>query len=1267
MSVRQLIHCPRCGARIRADETLCPACLLAAGSTVGPVEASERIFQEALTLPPEAWRKFIIEKTGGDAALLASVEMLLKGFEESGADSAGVTDNATSNQREEWTCESNEQPGTLIHHFRLVQLIGEGGMGSVWRAEQTSPVRRDVALKLIKLGMDTRDVVKRFQRERQTLALLNHPNIAQVFEAGATALGRPYFAMELVEGKPITTFCQNAGLEVAEALEIFRHVCAAVEHAHQKGVIHRDIKPSNILVGASGVKVIDFGVAKATQNIGDTPLFTRQAQILGTPAYMSPEQARSAGVDIDTRTDVYSLGVVLYELLTGVLPIDSDRLASTGLAEMQRIILEEEPPTPSTRVATISSSGKKVVSTTDWTSTLRGDLDWIVMKAIRKERDERYSSAAALSEDLRRFVAGEPVSAVPPTLTYTAGKFIRRHRATVASAAVIFAALLIGLIVSLFQMHRANVALAGEANARKETTLTLSDMYLHSGLEAAKNGDVTRAELWFANATLLATNDPARREANRLRATAWRDDAATAIRAFDTGYEHLHQFIWNPQRAALIVDGENERTTQIWDLETEQKWEPASNLKIRCAAWDSSGDRVAIEISGDTVLILEFPSGKELARHEHMPANSLEWSPDNRWIATGNSLWDWQANAQRLLPQNVSHAHFSRDGNLLLMQWDLKAGVCAVASPDHFLLAAVPAHSGDFARFLGDGSSYVVGNPNGGLTIYDSKTGATLSSETNGLFSGWAGLPLDVSADGSFIARSSLAMMDRENPVAPKFPKHQGQFTAASFSPDNSLLASGGYDNRLELWSVADGKFLGEVGHHHTGVVNVTFSPDGKFIASGEDGLVRIWRIPAQDYIGHIPAEAATLTKASPDGKFVVASGFSNQGGDVRETQLFDIKTSKPAGPKIIPDGLIMDAVFGTNATWLALALSTTQDRGISAFEKSGGSGNIQFWNPMTGEQLDDPIAMPSEPRGICLHPDGRFIGVYCAGGEGVEIDLSNRTTQVLFNLHKFSSAGATLNNGRCAYSPDGRVFAAWGMCQFIHLWDRQQAREIIEPFEYDNTTFDLAFHDHIVARAVLGIPVRIEFRDELTGAEIAPAIPFINWPFLTRFSEDGNLLLTAGGGRNAQVWDWRHGRLICPMLPHDETIMAGCFVPGTPWVITGGHDGKIKFWDRNTGMMIRPPIEHDGWVLEIQVTPDANTLIASGFFRGGIELIDLKKALPTPTLEGEAARLLAEIDADAEIHPGGGLAPLTPQAWLKKWQQFRKEFPRFNGHSFGG
>lgn len=344
-----------------------------------------------------------------------------------------------------------EGPGTVIGAYKLVEQIGEGGFGLVFLADQQQPVRRTVAIKVLKPGMDSRQVIARFEAERQALALMDHPNIARVFDAGQAPSGRPHFVMELVRGVPITEFCDRNHLTTRQRLELFLSVCAAVQHAHQKGVIHRDIKPTNVLVAMYDdkpvVKVIDFGIAKAIgQELTDKTLHTGFAQMIGTPLYMSPEQAQMSGLDIDTRTDIYSLGVLLYELLTGTTPFDGDRLRQAGYDEMRRIIREEEPPRPSTRLSTLGQAADTVSMRRGGdprrlSRLFRGELDWIVMRALEKDRNRRYESAGAFADDVRRYLWDEPVLACPPSRWYLFRKFARRHRAVLTMAAIVTAAI----------------------------------------------------------------------------------------------------------------------------------------------------------------------------------------------------------------------------------------------------------------------------------------------------------------------------------------------------------------------------------------------------------------------------------------------------------------------------------------------------------------------------------------------------------------------------------------------------------------------------------------------------------------------------------------------------------------------------------------------------------------------------------------------------------------------------------------------------------
>jgi len=477
-------------------------------------QRARRIFNACRRAETPHERAELIEREcGNDSALQSAVVNLIEAHEANGSFLEKPLDGLLADRVDPAVAATIgmpppvEQPGSRIGPYKLLQQIGEGGFGVVYMALQTKPVRRKVALKIIKAGMDTKEVIARFEAERQALALMDHPNIAKVLDAGTTSskpeaqakgngdspslalqasMGRPYFVMELVHGVPITEFCDENRLTTRERLELFVAVCRAVQHAHQKGIIHRDLKPSNVLITMHDdkpvPKVIDFGVSKAlSQQLTEKTLFTAYGQIVGTPLYMSPEQAQFSGLDVDTRSDVYSLGVLLYELLTGSTPFDKETLQKSGFDAMRRLIREVDPPRPSTRVSTLQAaalstvSDQRKVDPRKLSQSLRGELDWIVMKALEKDRNRRYESASAFAADVERYLADEPVQACPPSLLYRMSKTARRNKTLLWTGAAVMTAMIIGTAVSLWYAYEAGQA-REQAEGEKEKAVAAQQL-----------------------------------------------------------------------------------------------------------------------------------------------------------------------------------------------------------------------------------------------------------------------------------------------------------------------------------------------------------------------------------------------------------------------------------------------------------------------------------------------------------------------------------------------------------------------------------------------------------------------------------------------------------------------------------------------------------------------------------------------------------------------------------------------------------------------
>src|SRR5262245_52398353 len=578
-----------------------------------PSDREGMIFNAARRMLPDQRADYLEEACCGDPALRQRVEELLQA---EGAAGDFLHELLTETQAPgEATAPPNratpilaslspsEKPGDTIDRYKLLEKLGEGGFGVVYVAEQKEPVKRRFALKIIKLGMDTRQVVTRFAAERQALAMMDHPNIAKVLDAGSTSTGRPFFVMELVRGIKLTDYCDQNKLSTKERLDLFVQVCRALQHAHQKGIIHRDIKPSNILVtlhdGVPVPKVIDFVIVKSTQGeLTDQTVYTQYQQVIGTPAYMSPEQAEMSGLDIDTRSDIYALGVLLYELLTGQTPFDPKELIAAGLDQMRGMIREKEPVRPSTRLSTMAEADLTAAATRRQADApklvhlIRGDLDWIVMKCLEKDRTRRYETANALTMDIQRHLQNETVVARPPSAAYKFQKAWRRNKLAFGAVGAVGLALVLGSLVSTWQAIRAR-----KAEREQSRLLVKADNAL-----AGEANERTRAEQRLYESLV--------REARALRL------------ARQVGYR-TEVFKLLQQARALKVPGKDldilrlEAVACLGDfvgLAPTTVMEPSTNEWISASQLDPTGKLAAFGLSSGDIVLRQIPSGTEIAR-----------------------------------------------------------------------------------------------------------------------------------------------------------------------------------------------------------------------------------------------------------------------------------------------------------------------------------------------------------------------------------------------------------------------------------------------------------------------------------------------------------------------------------------------------------------------------------------------------------------------------------------------------------------------------
>jgi WD40 repeat protein/tRNA A-37 threonylcarbamoyl transferase component Bud32 len=1060
-----------------------------------------------------------------------------------------------------------EGSGTVIGPYQLLQKLGEGGMGAVYLAEQQQPVQRRVALKIIKAGLDSAHVIARFEAERQALALMDHPHIAKVLDAGATEAGRPFFVMELVKGIPLTKFCDQERLTLKERLELFIPVCQAVQHAHTKGIIHRDLKPSNVLVtlydGKPVPKVIDFGVAKATaQKLTERTIFTEVGQIIGTLEYMAPEQAELNNLDIDTRADIYSLGVLLYELLTGSPPFTGKQLRSAAFTEMLRLIREVEPPKPSTKLSGSeelpSIAAKRKLEPARLTRLVQGELDWIVMKALEKERTRRYETANGLARDVERYLADEPVEACPPGAGYRLRKFARRYKKFLATTAAFLALLVVGATVSTWL---AVWALAAERNARAQRDAARdaqadAQEWAHAeqdarivegkarqaadaqaaavrnqicryavanGLRLANERDPFAALLWFAEPLIHDPGNRQEEEVTRQRLTAYR------------------RYTPNPT------------LTQLW------LWEKP---RVEHAAFSPDGRWVGMAV-GETARIWDVATSQPIGPpliHE-VSLRYLEFSPDGRKLLTvGSDLKSqtgearvWDVLTGQSVGPPIKHREpfrqgtFSPDGQQVLLTstdaqaekgkaqvWDLATGQ-PIGSP--------LAHAGflTVATFSPDGRWVLTASRDNTARVWDAQTGKPISpplahdKAPQGV-AYWV-VHAMFSPDGRWVLTGSFDQTARLWEAATGqllySLKPQGFLTHASFSPDGRLvrtIADLKNQSEIHLWDAAAGQPVGPVVRCQDRNGYALFSPDGRWLAGVNEKTVQLWEVATGQPVGpalhhHIPVRKLAF---SPDGSRLLTVGYDNH-SLVGEARLWTLARGELASVSH-NHSRMRPGEFSPDGRWVLVVLDAK---------------TVQTLEAATGRPVSPPLQHSEAVKFATFSPDGRWVGT--VGGSTAQVWEPNTGQRLSATPPQ---AGAL---GFLAFSADSRRFLT------------APARPLRR-----------------IGESASDKPDEIRVWETATGQPVGPALQVAPQYKSAALSPDGSRLVTAAGpppGRSkpppggwpVQIWDVAQGKELYD-LRQGPGVSQVAFSPDGRWVLTAVlilDKREVVLWDAATGKRI--------------------------------------------------------------------------------------------------
>ncbi len=1154
----------------------------------------DSIFCSAIEIESGAERSQYLQRVCGDNSdLFRQVERLIEAHICGGSvlDSPDLHIDATLDQS------ISERTGSQIGPYKLLQQLGEGGMGVVFMAEQSKPVQRRVALKIIKPGMDSRRVIARFEAERQALAMMDHPNIAKVLDVGQTDSGLPYFAMELVNGVPITQFCDEQHLTARERLELFIPICQAVQHAHQKGIIHRDIKPSNLLValydGRPVPKVIDFGVAKATAGrLTEKTMFTSLGQVIGTIEYMSPEQAMRNQLDIDTRSDVYSLGVVFYELLCGDTPFDKRRLRSAAIDELLKIIREEEPPKPSTRLSgseTLPSvASNRNTEPVKLNALIRGDLDWIAMKALEKNRSRRYDGAAALADDVRRFLGDEPVEARPPSVTYRLSKAFRKHKAVVAFALGLVVCLIVGLTGTGLMWHRAEgMAVEKSREATKAQNAEKTAREAEAKVRQARLNERTEREK--AEATLARSNyflAIARWDARRAK------EAKALLDRIPLQYRHLE---W---RLAM-------RQFYGSDLTCYGHLAPVNCVAISPdGAWIASGGR------DNMVRVWHRHSGEEamtLPGHRDV-INSVNFSPDGSKIASGGrdgTIRVWEATTGKPLRTINEHAELGR--------W--VHAVCF--SPDSSLIAA---GSGRWTPSPSpNGFPIYNHDQHGSITVWKTSTGEKLWAQNPVVGPAWS---VSFSPSGRRIASGGMFGTVRlwesdtgEESVVLK-GKHHGPVLGTSFSPNGQRLATCSGDRTIKLWDASTGAEVRTL-IAQSSVNSVSFAPDGAQIVTGaRDGTLGLWDAVNGDALltltGH--TNSVNSVRFTPDGGQIVSGSEDNT------IKLWEMDAKPGMRSHRGHKGVVLSASFSPDGTRIA---SGSHD------------DTVRLWMASTGKVYGRLEGHVDAVSAVTFSPEGARIAT--GSYDGTIRLWDHASGKMIRTLNQNSNDGERIHS--VCFSPDGNLIASgsgnWTttvrnqITQYVHdntgkvtLWDVATGRKLWEYEGHKGPVNSVSFSRNGMLLVSGSDDQTVRACDVATCKERWKHKKHLGEVTTVSFGPEGKVIASGSRDGTVRLWD-AHGRTVATLRGHSGEVDSVSFSGDGARLASGGGDRTIRLWDTSTGQELTV-VASLAWAVScVAVSPDGSRLAAgSRNTDQTLKVWDAPTHFETRTLQGHTEKV---------------------------------------------